>query len=455
MRHSLREALRTAIQDGRLNAGAVLPSSRRMAADLGVSRGVVSDTYDQLVSEGYLKVKPRSAPVVAAVVAAPPPVVEHAPTNWRFDFNAVTPDVGLFPRRDWARATERALRDAPHAALAYGDHRGRIELRIALAAYLGRARGVRVDPGRIVVTQGFTQALDLLCRVLTDRGARTLAMETPSHPDLRTTVTRSGLKLVGCPVDPDGLRTSELEAVNADAVVVAPAHQFPTGAVMAPQRRAALVQWAAAHDSLVIEDDYDAEFRYDRMPVGAVQGLDPGRVAHGGTASKTLAPGVRLGWISLPANLVDDVRTLKGVTDSGSPVVDQLAFAHLLTSGNYERHVVRARHIYRRRRDRLVQALSTRLPRLEIRGAAAGMQLLLPLADEVDDVAIADAAARRGIGLGALSPLHLARNPERGLLLGYGRLPETRISEAVDALSSILIDADAAHPPRSSPARCE
>jgi GntR family transcriptional regulator/MocR family aminotransferase len=447
MRRSLAEALRNAIQDGRLRVDTALPSSRRLAADLGVSRGVVTDAYDQLVSESYLDVKPRSAPVVAAVVAAPPPAPEPVAPSWRFDFNAVTPDVGLFPRRAWLRAAERALRDAPQAALDYGDHRGRIELRLALATYLGRARAVRVDPGRIVVTQGFTQALDLLCRVLVQRDATTLAMETPSHPDLRATVTRSGLELVGCPVDSDGLRTSELEALHADAVVVAPAHQFPTGAVMSPRRRVTLIEWAEAHGALVIEDDYDAEFRYDRNPVGAVQGLDPGRVAHVGTASKTLAPGVRLGWISLPADFVDDVRVTKGVTDSGSPAVDQLAFANLLSTGEYERHVVRARHVYRRRRDRLVQAFSAKLPQLEVRGAAAGMQMLLPLADEVDDEAVAEAAASKGIGVRPMSSLHLVRSTERGLLLGYGRLPETRIDEAVDALSSVLVDANAARPP--------
>ena len=316
LRRSLTEALRTAIQSGRLPAGTVLPSSRRLAVDLGVSRGVVTDAYDQLVSEGYLDVKPRFPPVVAAVAAGPPPAAEPSAPRWRFDFTATTPDVGLFPRRAWIRAVERALRAAPDAALDYGDPRGRIELRIALSAYLARVRGVRVDPGRIVVTQGFSQALDLLCRVLAERGATTVAMETPSHPELWATVKQSGLRLVGCPVDSDGLRTDELSALDADAAVVTPAHQFPTGVVMAPARRLALVDWAAAREALVIEDDYDAEFRYDRRPVGAVQGLDPGRVAHVGTASKTLAPGVRLGWMSPPPDLVEEVRMLKVISDS-------------------------------------------------------------------------------------------------------------------------------------------
>jgi GntR family transcriptional regulator/MocR family aminotransferase len=438
LRRSLQEALRAAIQDGRLRAGTRLPASRRLAADLGVSRGVVSDTYDQLVSEGYLEVNARSAPVVAAVVATEPPAPEPLKRSWCFDFTAITPDVGLFPRRAWGRAVERALRSAPDAALDYGDHRGRIELRLALSAYLGRVRGVRVDPGRIVVTQGFTQALDLLCRVLRARGATTFAMETPSHSELWATIRGSGLDLVGCPVDGDGLRTDMLGQLGAQAVVVAPAHQFPTGAVLVPRRRVALVEWATSNDGLVIEDDYDAEFRYDRTPVGAVQGLDPGRVAHVGTASKTLAPGVRLGWISLPAGLVDAVRARKGITDSGSPALDQLTLAELLTSGHYERHIVRARDAYRRRRDRLIQALTNRFVRPYIGGAAAGMHLLLPLEDGEDDVALAAVAAARGIGVLALSPLHLGPNPQRGLLLGYGRLPETHVDGAVAALAIVM-----------------
>ena len=438
MRQSLRESLRTAIQQGRLGAGTVLPSSRRLAADLGVSRGVVADAYELLTAEGYLAVKARSAPVVAAVLATPPPIPDPHVPAWRYDFTAITPDVRLFPRRAWGRAVGKALLDTPDTALDYGDHRGRIELRVALSAYLARVRGVRVDPSRIVITQGFTQALNLLCRHLVSHGATTIAMESPTHPDLSAAVRQSGLRVVGCPVDADGLRTGELEALGADAVVVAPAHQFPTGAVMTPGRRAALLNWATEHGRLVIEDDYDAEFRYDRTPVGAVQGLNPSRVAHIGTASKTLAPGIRLGWMSLPANLVDEIRIRKGLTDSGSPAIDQIAFAHMLTSGDYDRHIGRARHAYRRRRDRLVQTLATTLPRLDIRGAAAGMHVLLRLPGHIDDIGIASAAASGGMGVQPLSPLHLTHSAERGLLLGYGRLPEPRIPEAVHALAALL-----------------
>ena len=397
LRRSVREALREAVQDGRLRAGERLPSSRRLALDLGVSRGVVSDAYDQLVAEGYLEISARSAPLVAAVVGVSPARPETPPPSWRFDFIGTTPDVSLFPRRAWVRAVDRCLRTAPDLALDYGDHRGQAVLRHALSAYLARVRGVRVDPGRIVVTQGFTQALDLLCRVLAGRGQRQIAIETPSLSDEWATVRQSGLRLVGCPVDGSGLRVDRLDAMDVAAVIVTPAHQFPTGAVLAPARRTALVGWAARTGGLIIEDDYDAEFRYDRLGTGAVQGLDPGVVAHVGTASKTLAPGCRIGWLSLPGELVDAVKARKVAADSGSPAIDQLALAELLTSGDYERHVTRVRHVYRRRRDRLVKALARSLPKLEIRGAAVGMHLLLAFDPGLDDQAVVDAAAERGI----------------------------------------------------------
>jgi GntR family transcriptional regulator/MocR family aminotransferase len=263
-------------------------------------------------------------------------------------------------------------------------------------------------------------------------------MESPSHPGLWATVERSGLELVGCPVDEEGVRRDVLEELRVDAVVVAPAHQFPTGAVMTPARRAALTDWAATHRALIIEDDYDAEFRYDRAAIGAVQGLDPGRVAHVGSASKTLAPAVRIGWISAPPDLVEPLREQKSAADSGSPALDQLALAHLLRAGDYERHVVQARRAYRRRRDRIVAALTRRFPDVELRGAAAGMQLLLRLHGDVNDLELVQAASARGINISALSPLHLSPPRAPGLLLGYGRLPEPSIEQAVDALSTVL-----------------
>jgi GntR family transcriptional regulator/MocR family aminotransferase len=437
LRHGLQHALRAAIQNGRLAAGTMLPASRRLAADLGVSRGVVADTYDQLAAECYLLIEPRRAPVVAAVPATRPPQPDAGRPQYRVNFVATTPDVELFSRRAWGRAIERALRTAPNDALDYADHRGRPELRTELAAYLGRVRGVRITPDRIVVTQGFTQALDLACRVLRGRGATELWFESPSLADEWETVAASGLRVRAVRVDADGLRTAELPELGSAAVVVTPAHQFPTGAVLSPQRRHALVSWARRNDGLIVEDDYDAEFRYDRAAIGAVQGLDPERVVHIGTASKTLAPGLRLGWMSLPEGLVAEVRTAKAAADSGSPAIDQLAFAGFLASGEYDRHVARVRQIYRQRRDRLVASLARRLPNRRVEGAAAGLHVVVRLPG-VDDRAVARAAAERGIGVRALSEMSLLERAEPGLILGYGRLSAERIDEAVAELVAVL-----------------
>jgi GntR family transcriptional regulator/MocR family aminotransferase len=442
LRRNLQSALRSAIQEGRLTAGTRLPSSRRLADDLQVSRGVVTDAFDQLAAEGYLSVTARLAPTVADVASVRPARAEPPRPSWRFDFVATTPDVELFPRRAWLRACERALRDATNEALDYGDHRGRIELRRALSDHLGRVRGVRADPGHIVITQGFTQALDLLCRVLVARGERTTIFESPSLADEWATVRASGLRIEACPVDRDGIRTDRLAGLTGAAIVVTPAHQFPTGAVMAPARRTALVSWAGGHDRLIVEDDYDAEFRYDRNAIGALQGLDPGRVVHIGTASKTLAPGLRLGWMSLPAGLVDEVRAAKAAADSGSPAVDQLALANLLVTGDYDRCVARARQVYRRRRDLLVEALARHLPGLQVEGAAAGLHVLLRLPAGIDDLTVTELAGAWGIGVRALSAMSLAGQPERGLVLGYGRLGMERVDAAVAALSSVLRESD-------------
>ena len=442
LRHGLQAALRGAIQEGRLAPDTRLPASRRLADDLGVSRGVVADTYEQLVAEGYLRVAARRAPVVAAVPSpARPPepaIPERAPTGFRFDFIATTPDVELFPRRAWQRSVESALRSATNEALDYGDHRGRIELRTALAAYLGRVRGVRTSPDRIVVTQGFTQALDLLCRVLKARGATSLWFESPSLAEEWVTVAASGLHIRAVPVDRDGVRPDLLPERQGAAVVVTPAHQFPTGAVLTPARRNALVAWARRRDGLIVEDDYDAESRYDRAAVGAVQGLDPDRVVHIGTASKALAPGLRLGWMSLPASLVGEIRQAKAATDSGSPAIDQLALAAFLERGDYDRQVVRVRGIYRERRDRLLRALATRLPDLPVEGVAAGLHVVLRLPATADDVALAGAAASSGIGVRPLSPMFLAEPGDPGLVVGYGRLVAERIDDAVAALAAVV-----------------
>lgn len=259
---------------------------------------------------------PKAAGKFVAVPAPP-----------RFDFRPASPDPGLFPRRDCAAAWRNAIRQAPDVAFGYGDPRGAVELRQALSGYLGRVRGVRADPGRIVICAGFTQARNLVLRVLQARGGARVALEDPGQPDARQSALRVSLAPVSVPVDELGLRVQELYRVKADAVLVTPAHQYPTGVVLAPERRLALREWARQTGGTIFEDDYDAELRYDRQPIGAVQGLAPDAVIYCGTASKALGAGLRIGWLVCPPDWLDELVEAKRDEDRGSPVLDQLTWA--------------------------------------------------------------------------------------------------------------------------------
>ncbi len=437
LRAALERALRDAIREGALRAAVRLPSSRRLAAQVGVSRGVASDVYAQLEAQGFIAVKPRSAPVVAAVSTPGlhlprPPRAALEPL--RFDMTPTTPDVTLFPMRQWLAALNHAARHAPARALDYGDARGDLSLREMLADHLGRTRGVIADPSQIVVVQGATQGLDLLLRLLLARGRRRIAVEDPSLNLQHDRITTLGLAVVGCDLDSDGIVVDDLDA---DAAIVTPAHQFPTGAVLSGERRRGLLTWARERTGLVIEDDYDAEFRYDREPVRALQGLDPERVAYLGTVSKSLAPALRLGWLVAPPDLADAAAKVKQLLDFCSPVLDQRALRRLIEAGDYDRHVRRARAVYRSRRDRMSAALATYLPGLKVEGVAAGLHMLLRLPSGVDDEAVATAAARHGIHVEPLSRFALQhRHP--GLIIGYGRLHETAVEPAVEALAAVI-----------------
>src|SRR5918999_859507 len=359
LRAQLEDQLREAIRAGLLAPNTALPSSRALARELGVSRGVVVEAYAQLAAEGYLVAR-QGAPTRVSDAAAPGPGAapaaagEHPP---RFDFRTGRPDVSLFPRSAWLASLRRALREAPDARLDYGDPRGAPELRAALARYLGRVRGVACDPERVVVTSGMAQGMAVFARALMEEGARRMAIEDPSSAPGRAQLASNGLEIVPVPVDEDGLRTDALADLSVDALMVTPAHQFPLGVVLAPERRAALLDWAARCGAIVLEDDYDAEYRYDRQPVGAVQGLAPELVAYAGSVSKTLAPGLRLGWLLAPERLIDAVTAAKASDDLGTPVVEQLALADFLERDELDRHLRRTRSVYRARRDALVVAL--------------------------------------------------------------------------------------------------
>ncbi|MEU9185383.1 PLP-dependent aminotransferase family protein [Streptomyces sp. NPDC048484] len=430
-RAGLERALRDAVRDGRLAPGTRLPATRRLAVELGISRGTAKAAYDQLVAEGYLTARQGAGTQVAPLppVDAASPGASPRARAPRFDLRPGSPDVGTFPAAAWLRALRLAIATAPSLAYDYGDPRGRIELRTALSGYLGRARGVIAPPERIVVTTGYVQGLALLTRVL-DGG--TIAMEDPGLPFHRGVVRHHGGTVVAAEVDEKGVRVRQLG--DAAAVVVTPAHQYPTGVTLHPERRRALTDWARARGGVIVEDDYDGEFRYDRQPVGALQGMSPGQVVYLGTASKTLGPALRLGWMVLPPHLVDAVTDAKLHSDHHTESIGQLALAELITSHAYDRHVRACRLRYRRRRDQLLDLLGERRG---VRGIAAGLHALVDVADEG---AVLARAAEKGLAVGHLGEHWHGSGDGRpqGLVVGYGTPRERVYPEALEALGQVL-----------------
>ncbi|OIK28138.1 PLP-dependent aminotransferase family protein [Streptomyces malaysiense] len=440
LRRGLTDALRDAVRTGRLAPGTRLPSSRALAADLGIARNTVGEAYADLVAEGWLTARQGSGTRVAERTVVPPsgpgrrPRVPARPTH-----NLVpgTPDLAAFPRAEWARAARRALATAPNDALGYGDPRGRVELRTALAGYLARVRGVRCAPDDLVVTAGFSHALRLLGPVLRARGVRSVAVESYGLDVYWGLLQAAGLATPALPWDELGTDPGPL--TTEGAVLLTPAHQFPMGMPLHPDRRTAVVDWARRTGSLVLEDDYDGEFRYDRQPVGALQGLDPDRVVYLGTASKSLAPGIRLGWMVLPPALAEEVIAAKGHVDTVG-VLEQLTLAEFLTSGAYDRQVRAARLRYRRRRDALAAAVAERAPGVRVTGVAAGLHVLLRLPPGTES-SVVQAAAWQGLALHGLS---FHRHPEAvaepvdALVVGYGTPPDSGWTGALEALCRVL-----------------
>ncbi|MDX3238701.1 PLP-dependent aminotransferase family protein [Streptomyces sp. ME03-5709C] len=407
LRSGLTEALREAVRTGRLASGTRLPPSRTLAADLGVSRNTVVEAYADLVAEGWLTARQGSGTRVAsrAEPHSPPtggPRTRSARTGPQYVMQPGSPDLAMFPRAQWLAAARRALTAAPNDALGYGDPRGRPELRAALADYLARARGVNAEPDRIVVCSGFHHGLALTAQVLRARQVRAVAVEAYGLDLYRDLLTTAGLRTPPLYVDEHGAHTGDLARLrNVGAVLLTPAHQYPTGVALSPERRTEAVAWARDTGGLILEDDYDGEFRYDRQPVGALQGLDPRRVVYFGSASKSLAPGVRLGWMVLPDELVPEVVEAKGYGDYMSSALEQLTLADFIASGAYDRHVRSMRQRYRRRRDQLVAALAERAPRVRAAGMAAGLQVVLEL-PRGTETAVVRAAARQNLAVSGL-----------------------------------------------------
>lgn len=436
LRAQLEDRLRELVRDGTLAAGSRMPSSRALADDLSVSRRLVVDAYAQLLAEGYLVARQGAGTYVAATATVADGASPAQPTSApQFDFFPGTPDLSSFPRTVWLRAMRDVLRSAPDGALAYPDARGAPALRGALSSYLRRVRGVVVDPDSIVVCSGATQGLALLGRALVAQGVASIDVEDPGLPPHRAVLWNAGLPVRGAAVDEQGV---DVASLRAPAVLTTPAHQCPTGVVLSPQRRRELVRWARA-GGLVIEDDYDAEFRYDRAPLGALQGLAPDRIVYMGTVSKTLAPGLRLGWLVLPASLIDAVAQAKALDDLGCPALDQLVLARLLQTSAYDRHLRRARRRNRARRDALIAAVGRELPQARVSGISAGLHALVRLPRAVDLQALIGATEQRSL---RVYPLEFHRIEPAGeadaLVMGYANLSEPAIDEGVRRLAEAL-----------------
>lgn len=423
-------SLREAIVIGRLAPESSLPSTRRLSTDLGVSRGIVVDAYAQLVAEGYLISTNGGTRVVPHVSASTPNAVLPRPPKRAA--NPGRPDPALFPRREWARAEAQTLREIPDRDLSYGDPQGLFTLRSTLADYLGRVRSIRVDPDQIVVVNGFAQGLALLTRHLaTQQPTPLVAVEDPGSTGTVDQLRAWGAEIVPVPVDADGLDIAALERSDATAVVVTPAHQYPSGVTLAPQRRIALVDWARRRDGLIIEDNYDAEYRYDRAPLTSLHALDPQRVIAAGSASKCLSPALRLGWLAVPSSIADSLAEAKAMMDLGAPTLPQATLARFISGGHLDRHIRRTRSVYRQRRDALIDALGGRF---DIAGIAAGLHVLIRLDPDLvtdqDEQTIAAAARAAGLEAQPLS-LYRHRPGPPGLVLGYGTRTPDHLRRAV------------------------
>jgi GntR family transcriptional regulator/MocR family aminotransferase len=418
---------------------------------------VVVEAYEQLVAEGFLVSRQGSGTRVAPLQPAPSAggvgLESTSPSDFAYDLRAGTPDLSAFPRRAWLAAVRQVMKAVPNQALGYADPGGVPELRAELAAYLRRVRAADVAAEQLVVVNGVAQGLFLVVSALAraQGGPAPLAVEDPHSARTAALLEAAGAVRIPVPVDDEGIDVQAIRRTRARAVIVTPAHQYPTGVVLSPRRRADLVAWAAEVDGVVLEDDYDAEFRYDRDPVGCVQGLCPQRVVLFGSVSKSLAPGLRLGWLAAPPALAEAARQARAISDLGSPVIDQHTLAQLLACGAYDRHLRRLRRRYRARRDALAAALARWLPAAVVRGVSAGIHLYVELPADCDEAAVVEAAADRGVAVEGAAPLRVVGSGPPALVLGFARLPEHHIAAAVRLLAEATTAARPGLLPSSRP----
>jgi len=443
----LENGLREAIRRGRLRRGVRLPASRALSEQLDCSRWMVVQAYEQLEAEGYLRSQVGSGTFVHGVPAGQAPAAQPpraAEPSYLFDFRTGIPDLSLFPRDQWLRAARAAFTNAPSASLDYGDPDGLPALRTVIADYLGRVRGAAVSEENTFITNGAVHALGTLARTLAARGIRRIGVEDPGWIPLRLPFQGSEVEAVPIPVDDEGLSVAALRRASVGAALVSPAHSFPVGSVMSRQRRLELMEWAEQCDGLIIEDDYDAEFRYDRHPLGTLQGVHPERVALLGSVSKSLAPGLRLGWLVAPAGLREPIKAGRSQIDVGISVFSQFTFSEFVASGAFERHLRLTRREYARRREALIAALHEQFPHTTVSGTAAGLHVLVRLAPSGDDERVQAALEAHGVRAYSLRRYcHDAKLPAQfdnglWLVLGFGAIPMRRITDGVRVIAEAI-----------------
>jgi GntR family transcriptional regulator / MocR family aminotransferase len=456
--------LRKAILSGAFQGGGRLPSTRELAQELGISRTVVLLAYDQLLAEGFTVGRSGSGTYVSPGVGAARSTPSEEPFRVRlarfgkaataawpkvnvpqkrtpvlpYDFAYGRSDVETFPFAMWRRLLLKGARQASASDLDYGPAGGGTDLREAICAHLRRSRAVNCDPTQVIIVNGSQQALDLIARVLLQPGD-TVAVEDPSYQGTTEVLRAAATRLRTVSVDAQGLNPAELPR-SARAVFVTPSHQFPTGAILPLSRRLALLEWAKRRDAVIVEDDYDGEFRYEGQMLESLQGLDrDSRVIYVGTFSRTVYSALRIGYLVVPKSLVAPFSAAKWLCDRHTPSLEQRTLAEFIASGMYERYLRRLRRRNAARREVLLQSVSKYLhDRVEVTGAAAGAHIVLWSARRVAEDTLIAAAASRGVGIYAMSPYYLKHPARTGVLLGYSRMTENDIQEGIRRLSKVL-----------------